>query len=241
MADIKSIGVLAYHHCSESDTIIPWEILTGVKVYLETEKKKGPLDVKLVALKPGMVEMQMGSHVEPHAVLGDELYDLFYVPGGRGSGPATKDPVILNAIKRHYDNGKFLAANCVGVGILQRAGVLGKTPITCSPPVYRRLKEEGANVADPRPMWLGAPEARIWTTAGASAINAGTVAMVNYLFGDEIGHEMSMWFDTRGETGYQLFERRGREYYGYPAAEAKIQDETADILLPPLPAMAHHR
>ena len=56
MRDIKSVGVLAYHHCSESDTIIPWEILTGVKVYLESEKK-GQLDVKLVALKEGMVEM----------------------------------------------------------------------------------------------------------------------------------------------------------------------------------------
>ena len=47
--------------------------------------------------------------------------------------------------------------------------------------------------------------------------------------------------DRWPQAAKPLFERRGREYYGYPAAEAKIQDETADILLPPLPAMAHHR
>jgi len=234
MPEIRTIGVLAYHHCSESDTIIPWEILTGVAVYLQGQQRK--LEVKLVALKEGPVEMQMGARIEPHAVLkDDDLYDMLYVPGGRGSGDATKNQRILNTIKYHYDNGRFLAANCVGVGILQRAGVLGKTAVTCSPPISRRLKQEGANVVEPRLMWLGSPEERIWTTAGASAINAGTIAMVNYLFGDEIGHEMSMWFDTRGAVGVELFRLEGHEYYAYPDAERQLQDETADILLPPLP------
>ncbi|MEA2589933.1 MAG: hypothetical protein QOH66_2860, partial [Actinomycetota bacterium] len=174
--NIRTVGVLAYHHCSETDTIVPWEILTGVAVYLDAMSKP-KLEVKLVALEEGMVEMQMGSKVQPHAVLRDgDLYDVLYVPGGRGSGDATKNPRILDTIRYHYEQGKFIAANCVGVGILQRAGVLGNTPVTCSPPILRRLKEEGANVVDRRLMWLGVPEARLWTTAGASAINAGTVA-----------------------------------------------------------------
>ncbi|MBF9070771.1 DJ-1/PfpI family protein [Streptacidiphilus fuscans] len=234
MTDIKTIGVLAYHRCSESDTIIPWEILTGVAVYLKNTTGE-QLDVKLVALDEGSIEMQMGARVEPHAVLKNgDLYDVLYVPGGNGSGEATKDERVLDTIRHHYVNGKFIGSNCVGVGILQRAGVLGNTPVTCSPPITRRLKEEGANVVEPRRMWLGAPDQRIWTTAGASSINAGTVAMVNYLFGEEIGREMSMWFDTLGAVGADLFKNDGPEYYAYPEAEAALQDATADVLLPPL-------
>ncbi|MEA2590691.1 MAG: hypothetical protein QOD62_522, partial [Actinomycetota bacterium] len=59
-----------------------------------------------------------------------------------------------------------------------------------------------------------------------------------YLWGREIGTEMSMWFDTRGALGVALYDLDGPEYYFYPEAEAKLQDETADILLPPLPEPA---
>src|SRR5579859_1910440 len=68
MTDIKTIGVLAYHRCSESDTIIPWEILTGVAIYLKNTTG-AVLDVNLVALDEGDIEMQMGARVQPHAVL----------------------------------------------------------------------------------------------------------------------------------------------------------------------------
>lgn len=236
MPDIRTIGVLAYHRCSESDTIIPWEILTGVAMHMDMQYGR-KLDVKLVALEPGPVEMQMGARVEPQAVLRDgDLYDMLYVPGGNGSGVATKNQRVLDVIKNHFDNERFIAANCVGVGILQRAGVLGKTPVTCSPPISRRLKEEGANVIEPRTMWLGSPDDRMWTTAGASSINAGTVAMVAHLFGEDVGREMSMWFDTLGAVGNELFNLKGHEYYFYPQAEAALQDATADTLLPPLVA-----
>lgn len=241
MLDIKTIGVLAYHRCSESDTIIPWEILTGVAVHLNQNFGR-KLEVKLVAVenaldKDRLIEMQMGARVKPHAILKDgDLFDMLYVPGGNGSGVATKNQQVLDVIKNHYDNERFIAANCVGVGILQRAGVLGKTPVTCSPPISRRLREEGANVVEPRTMWLGSPEERMWTTAGASSINAGTVAMVAYLFGEDVGREMSMWFDTAGAVGQELYNLRGHEYYFYPEAEAGLQDATADTLLPPLGA-----
>lgn len=235
MPDIKTIGVLAYYRCSESDTIIPWEILTGAAMFLKNSYGQ-ELDVSLVSVEDGLIEMQMGARVKPQEYLGDgtKLYDMLYVPGGNGSGVATKNQRVLDVIKNHHDNGKWIAANCVGVGILQRAGVLGQTQVTCSPPISRRLREEGANVISPRTMWLGSPDDRLWTTAGASSINAGTVAMASYLFGEKVGGEMAMWFDTMGAVGNELFNLKGHEYYFYPDAEAALQDATADTLLPPL-------
>ncbi|WP_013334262.1 DJ-1/PfpI family protein [Gloeothece verrucosa] len=233
---IKTVGILAYHRCSESDTIVAFEVLRGVPVLLELlgRKDEAP-EVKLVALDDGPIELQMGSRVEPHAVLkDDDLFDVLYVPGGQGSGKAIADERVLNCIRRHKQQGKFIAANCVGVGIIHRAGVIGDAQVTCSPPVLRRLKEEGINVINPRTMWLGAPEHKLWTMAGGSSINAGTMALVNFLWGEEIGKELSMWFDSRCAVGYVLFTNEGPEYFLYPEAEKKIQDDTADNLLPPL-------
>ena len=236
MNTIKTVGILAYHRCSESDTIVAFEVLRGVPVLLELlgRSNEAP-EIKLVALEEGPIELQMGSMVQSQAVLqDDDLFDLLYVPGGQGSGQAIADERVLNCIRRHKEHGKFIAANCVGVGIIHRAGVIGDAWVTCSPPISRRLKEEGINVISPRTMWLGAPEHKLWTMAGGSSINAGTVALVNYLWGDEIGKELSMWFDTRCALGYNLFTTKGREYFLYPEAEKNIQDATADNLLPPL-------
>src|SRR3954452_1107386 len=139
MAGIATIGVLGYESCSEQDTITPLEILKGAAMVLE--RKLNPLslpgdgaalDVKLVALEPGNVTMQMGTEVVPDAVLDDAtLYDLLYVPGGVGAGPMSEDPTMLEVIRRHHEAGKIIASNCSGVGILFRAGVLGDNPVTC--------------------------------------------------------------------------------------------------------------
>lgn len=127
MRDIKTIGVLCYHRCSESDAIVPWELMTGVKVYKNMLGQPAP-EVLLVALKEGPIEMQMGAMVQPHKVLADDdLFDLLYVPGGNGSGDAIADPRVMDVIRRHKQAGKFIAANCVGVGIIHRAGVIGDT------------------------------------------------------------------------------------------------------------------
>ncbi len=240
MRDIRSIAVVGYAACSEQDTITPLEIFKGAAMVLAGQiapwPRGGPsqkLDVSLVALEPGNVTMQMGTQVVPDAVLGeDDLFDLLYVPGGVGSGPVSLDARMLDAVRRHQAQGRVIASNCSGAGILFRAGVLGDTPVSCVAAVARRISAEGANVPQPRRMWHGAPDRNLWTTTGSYGVNASTVAMVSHYFGQEVGTMVAMMFDTLGGVGQEIFETVGPEFHYHPDLEAKFQDFFEPMLLP---------
>lgn len=232
MTEIQSIGFVGYHHCSEQDTIAPWEIFLGLRLVLEQQYNK-KLDVHLLGSKEGLIEMQMGTKVESTGVLDDTtLYDLFFVPGGVGSGDAGKDPKILEAIRRHYKSGKIIASNCSGVGILYRAGILDNNPVTCISSITRRLRELGANVPEPRRMWLGLPEQRLWTAVGASGVHGGAVAIIAHYWDRKITTAIGMMFDSYGAYGERIFDLKGPEYYFHPELEAEFQNVWEDQLLP---------
>jgi transcriptional regulator GlxA family with amidase domain len=240
MADIKSVAMLGYENCSEQDTITPLEIFKGASMVLE--RKLNPLalagdaetlDVKLVALGSGNVKMQMGTEVVPDAQLDDTtMYDLLYVPGGVGAGPMSEDETMLDVIRRHYEGGKIVASNCSGVGILFRAGILGDHPVTCVAAIARGLREHGANVPESRRMWVGIPDARLWTATGSYGVNGATVALVAHYFGRDVGTTLALMFDTMGGISETIFELEGPEFYRHPELEATFQDFWQPMLLP---------
>lgn len=240
MADIKTIGVLGYENCSEQDTITPLEILRGAGMVLAQQIKPGPttrpitqLEVKLVAQAAGNIKMQTGTEVIPDALLSDsDLFDLFYVPGGIGSGQMTLNQDVLNAIRRHYENGKIVASNCSGVGIIFRSGILGNNPVTCVAAIARRLRELGANVPQPRRMWIGLPDARLWTTTGSYGVHGSTVSLVAHYFGRDVATVVGMMFDTVGGLSEAIFELEGPEFFYHPDLESEFQTYFEDNLLP---------
>ena len=240
MTDIRTVAVLGYESCSEQDTITPLEILKGARMVLAGQiapwKLSEPprdIEVGLVAMDPGNIMMQMGTQVVPDAVLSDDdLFDLLYVPGGVGSGKMTLDDRMLETVRRHHAAGKVVVANCSGVGILSRAGVLGDTPVTCVAAVARGLRAEGTTVPQPRRMWIGAPEQNLWTTTGSYGVNGSTVALVAHYFGAEVGSIVSMMFDTLGGIGQEIYRLEGPEFFYHPDLEPKFADFFEPMLLP---------
>jgi putative intracellular protease/amidase len=240
MTDINTIAVVGYESCSEQDTITPLEIFKGAAMVLDgkinpwpLQTPKRDLSVKLVNLDDGNITMQMGTKVVPDARLGDnDLFDLLYVPGGVGSGAMTKDKRMTDLIRRHYSEGKVVAANCSGVGILHRAGILDGQPVTCVAAVARGLRAEGTTVPNPRHAWLGLPDVRLWTTTGSYGVNGSTVAMVAHYFGREVATIVAMMFDTMGGLGEAIFASTGPEFFYHPDLERQFQDFFEPILLP---------
>lgn len=238
---VQSIGVLAYDKVSEQDCLTPLEIFKGGAMVLrgdispwERETTPETLTVELVALTPGVVTMQMGTQVVPDTSLDpDKLYDILYVPGGVGSGAIATDPRVLELVRRHHDQGRVVAANCSGVGVLARAGVLSGLPATSVAAVARGLRNEGFNVPTSRRMWVGNPEERIWTATGSYGVNGSAVALVAHYFGREIGTIVSMMFDTFSGLGDVIFEPVGPEFFEHPALESAFQDLFEEMLLPP--------
>ncbi len=237
---VRSIGVLAYDKVSEQDCLIPLEIFKGAALVLrgdvapwEREAAPEDLDVQLVSIERGVVTMQMGTQVVPDATLEDEvLYDILYVPGGVGSGELAKNERVLEVIRSHHTQGRVIAANCSGVGVIARAGILDGAPVTCVAAVARGLRNEGFNVPRTRRMWIGHPEDRVWTATGSYGINGSAVALVAHYLGREVGTIVSMMFDTLSGIGEVIFEVVGPEFYEHPALEESFQDLFEPMLLP---------
>lgn len=232
MAKINTIGILAYEGCGEQDTLTVWEIFRSLVV----AGIDPTVDIKLVHVSLGDAEtvtMQMGLKVPHDGQAGDDLFDLFYVPGGLGSGTASQDKRILDIVRRHHEARKIVATNCSGISILHRAEILGNTPVTSAATVSRRLRDEGTNVVSPRVSWLGVPEDRLWTTAGGSAVHDSTVAMIYEYWGDDIGRQVALMWDTRGKIGdAALTSRQGPPFFIYSKDESELQDGIQDLLLP---------
>lgn len=235
MPEVNTVCVLAYDRCGEQDTLVPYEIMKHAAMVVAQQQPGRTVSVRL--LRPDAdvadpVGMQMGTKVLTDGVVQPgELFDLLLVPGGMGSGDASRDTAILEIVRRHHAAGKVVATNCSGISVLHRAGILGSTPVTAAATVSRRLTEEGANMLMPRTMWAGG-EANIWTSAGGSGVHGSTVAMIAHYFGRAVGEFISMGWDTRPALGDAVFELRGPEYLSYPEGEAMIQDALEDILLP---------
>lgn len=238
---VRSIGVLAYDKVSEQDCLTPLEIFKGAAMVMrgdiapwERETAPEALDVQLVSLTPGVVTMQMGTQVVPDSALDDEqLFDILYVPGGVGSGEVATDERILEVIRNHYAAGRVIAANCSGVGVIARAGILEDTPVTCVSAVARGLRNEGYNVPQARRMWVGSPQTRIWTATGSYGVNGSAVALVAHYLGREVGTIVSMMFDTLSGLGEAIFEPIGPEFYEHADLEESFQDFFEAMLLPP--------
>lgn len=103
MSDIKTIGVLGYPACSEQATITPLEILKGAALVLSQKLTPLPaggkpqdLTVQLVSMDEGNIKMQMGTQVVQDAVVGDQTFDMLYIPGGVGSGQMTQNQRFLD-------------------------------------------------------------------------------------------------------------------------------------------------
>jgi putative intracellular protease/amidase len=237
---IRSIGVLGYDKVSEQDCLTPLEIFKGAALVLrgdispwQRETAPEALDVQLVAVDAGVVTMQMGTQVVPDTTLEDDvLYDILYVPGGVGSGELAKNERVLDVIRRHHSEGRVIAANCSGVGVVARAGIIDGAAVTCVAAVARGLRNEGFNVPKTRRMWIGHPEERIWTATGSYGINGSAVALVAHYLGREVGTIVSMMFDTLSGIGEVIFETVGPEFYEHPELEESFQDLFEDMLLP---------
>ncbi|AOM79624.1 DJ-1/PfpI family protein [Pedobacter steynii] len=232
MKQIKTIGVIAYPKCGEQDTLTVLEILKSLAWLLDSQYKTA-LSVKLLVLEPGNILMQMGTTVIPDGVYdGQELFDLLYIPGGMGSGEASKNKVILDLINKHYSNDKVVATNCSGISILWRSGIIANHLITAPATVSEKLVREGANLSNPRKMWIGLPEQRLWTTAGGSGVHGSTVALVVQYFGEEVGKIVAAMWDALPLFGDQLLQLQGPDYASNPAYEKIVQDMMQEMLLP---------
>src|SRR5262245_26897397 len=181
---IRSVLFLAFPNVGEQDLLAPWELLRAV-AWGKSQRGES-LEVALGAFEPsGSVTTQMGARLAVERRLSPtDRFDLVYVPGGIGAGALSLDHPVLQFLRDHQAEGRWLAANCAGVGVLHRAGVLQGAEVTSPATLARRLPAEGTRVARPRRAWKINVVRRLFTAGGAATVHPSTIALVTHLFGE---------------------------------------------------------
>jgi len=100
-------------------------------------------EVDFVGLKEGVITASRGVKIIPDMAwseIDSESYDVIALPGGNdGTRNLMKDERVLNALRNHHAVGRITAAVCAGPLVLQRAGIIDDTRVTCHPAVASEL------------------------------------------------------------------------------------------------------
>src|SRR6185369_734359 len=153
MNDIQSVLFLAFDNVGEQDLLAPWELLRSVAWGKAMRGEN--LEVTLGSFGGGVVTTQMGAKLQmERAISLSERFDLVYVPGGIGAGKLSQNADALDFLRAHQRQGRWLAANCAGVGVLHRAGVLDGADVTSPATLARRLPAQGTPLRSPRRAWV---------------------------------------------------------------------------------------
>ncbi|MFH3938978.1 DJ-1/PfpI family protein [Acinetobacter nosocomialis] len=231
MSNIKSVLFLGFPNFGEQDLFAAWELFRSLAWTLFQQGQQ--LEVSIGSFKDGLIHTHMGAEVQSQKKLNpSDRFDVLYVPGGIGAGEASKDPVVLDFIRAHHKEGKWVAANCAGVGVLYRAGVLNGLQITTPATLYRRLPALGADVMSPRRAWKIDTEHKIFTSGGAATVHPSTIALVNELFGEEAARGLATAWDSLALHGEVLFDKQGPVMNDNPQSLPGLQDAFEKVFLP---------
>ncbi|WP_179950185.1 DJ-1/PfpI family protein [Burkholderia sp. MSMB1826] len=231
MNEIKSILFLAFPNVGEQDLFAAWELMRAAAWNLSQQGKT--LEVSLGSFEGGVLPTHMGAHIQSErTVTSNDRFDVLYVPGGIGAGSASKDPRILDLIRAHHAEGRWVAANCAGVGVLYRAGVLNQHEITSPASLARRLPALGAKLVSPRRAWLVDHTNRIFTSGGAATVHPSTIALTRALLGEDSARGLAQSWDTLALHGEALFSDVGPVMNDDPVAAAALQDQLETVFMP---------
>lgn len=230
MADIRTVLFLGYPSVGEQDLIVPLELFRAV-AWTMGQQGQAPA-ITLGTFEGGTVAAQMGTRIESDLqIVPHDRFDLVYVPGGIGAAEAGKDETVLEFIRAHHDEGRWVAGNCAGVGVMHRAGVLDGVVMTAAASIRRRLTGEGIPVTTPRTAWTITPERKLFTAGGAAVVHPSTIALVWHLFGDAAGRGLAEAWDTLPLHGEGLFSLDGPVMRDDPETVRRVQDTLEDLLL----------
>jgi len=231
MSPIKTVLFLAFPDAGEQDLLAPWELFRAHAWSMSDRGEQ--LEVTLGSFTPGPIKTHMGAtiatdrHIAP-----TDRFDLIYIPGGVGAGQAARDETVLQFVRDHHAEGRWVAGNCAGMGVLHRAGILDGVEVTAPATLSRRLQAEGTTITTPRRAWKIVPERRIFSAAGAASVHPSTIALVWHLFGDRAARELAANWDTLPLHGERLFALDGPEMNDEVDTRRVVQDTWEDLLLP---------
>jgi len=231
MSRIQTALFLGFPNVGEQDLLAAWELFRSHAWSMDNAGQS--LEVTLASFTPGPITTHMGAALQVDRQLSpSDRFDLIYIPGGVGAGEAARNETILQFVRDHHAEGRWVAGNCAGMGVLHRAGILDGVEVTAPATLTRRLQAEGTRIANPRRAWKIVPERRVFSAAGAATVHPSTIALIWHLFGDQAGRELAANWDSLPLHGERLFSLVGPQMHDDAHTKAAVQASWEDVLLP---------
>jgi putative intracellular protease/amidase len=141
--------------------------------------------LELVAEKPGAVASRQG----PAAIAGvatrdAKPYDIFLIPGGRGTRSEVGNATLIDWIRAHAERSQVVATVRTGAALLARTGLLDGRKATSNKASFAWVMEQGPNVIwQPRARWV--VDGKYYTSSGVSAGMDMALALIAAVNGPE--------------------------------------------------------
>jgi cyclohexyl-isocyanide hydratase len=180
--------VVIFPRVEELDFIGIWQVL-GTTQHLS---KENFFRLKTVGTVEGPIKCAHGLTVLPDEPL-DKLseYDVIVIPGGPGTFEVIKNEVLLNQVRRAYENGRLVCSVCTGAFILAKAGILRGKKATTYYTEIDKLSSYGAIPVKERVV----VQDNIITGAGVSASLDVGLKIVEKLLGAESAAKVAEWIE----------------------------------------------
>ena len=178
---VQTIGIMLFAGVEELDAVGPWEVLTS---WARNWPEDG-WQVLTLAPTAGEVECAKGLVVGAAYGWADVPHlDVVVFPGGQGTRALLKDPVMLDWVRRQYDQGTLMTSVCTGSLVYAAAGLLRGRPATTYWSELDQLQQLDPTIElRPSDRWVDSGD--IVTASGVSAGIDMSLHLVARLASDE--------------------------------------------------------
>ena len=148
--DMITAGFLAFDRMEELDFVGPYEVFG-----MTDEVRPGSFRTLVLGAQDRPVRAYHGLRVLPEVTLEEAPpLDLLVVPGGDGRKEASRDPEILDFLRRTSRSGALVASVCTGAFVLAAAGLLEGREATTHHHFYGELTGSHPGIRLVRRRWV---------------------------------------------------------------------------------------
>jgi transcriptional regulator GlxA family with amidase domain len=190
----RRILVVAYPGCQSLDVAGPFEVFAGANRWAEAHGRARPYAPLLAAHGEVAIRTESGLLLQAERTLAAVrgAVDTLLVAGGGGADAASRDAVLVEAVRARARRARRVAGVCTGAFVLAAAGLLDGRRATTHWSACTALAARFPAVrVEPDPIWVR--DGEVWTSAGVSAGIDLALALVEDDLGGDAALAIARW------------------------------------------------
>ena len=192
---MRPVVVVGFEGVQALDLVGPFEVFTGATLGLAAAGSVNEgYEVSLVSVDGTPVSTGNGLELVAKQLPDpEEPVDTVVLPGGFGTGAASRDVRLMGWIRAAAPNARRVISVCTGAMLAAEAGLLDGCSATTHWAYASQLAAEYPSVSvDPEPIFVRSSE-KVWTAAGVTSGIDLALSLVEDDYGTDIAQTVARW------------------------------------------------